>query len=431
MPSIVRPLRGAATTRNDESRQVAVTTPLQRHARYQSHGLLGMGGIGQVEHAFDLRLQRDVAIKTLRTRPGRELSSSDAERLRREARIACQLEHPNILTVYELLEDAEGQAAALVMRFVDGETLLVRLGQLGPALDNQTVLQPMLDALLQVCDAVAFAHAQRILHLDLKPENVMVDKSGHAYVLDWGEAAQGTLNAQGNLRPLEQSRETAGTRLYMAPEQFESGTPRVDQRTDIYALGGILHHALCGKAPFQDVEAERNGDHPPFIVPSIVPVVRTPIISRLSAVAMRAMAYDPAQRYQSVSALRDEIRSIAREESFLLPLHVAQGTCIVREGDAADSAYIVLEGECSVRRRVGDQDVSVAAICAGETFGESALLEHGLRAASVVATSAVTLLAFDRTAIRQALGVGWVGTFMKTLVARSNRSDPLPRARMD
>jgi eukaryotic-like serine/threonine-protein kinase len=426
-----QPLRGAETARTGEERDRACPRVTELHDRYQRQGLLGMGGIGQVEHAFDLKLQRDVAIKTLHPRSSRKRGRTNADRLRHEARISCQLEHPNILPIYELLEDADGKETALVMRFVEGETLLDCFQQLGPACHNQTVLEPILEALVQVCDALVYAHAQRVLHLDLKPENVMIDSSGHVFVLDWGEAVQSTLDSDGNLRPLKQDQHAAGTRRNMAPEQFDRDTQRTDQRTDVYALGGILYHAICGRAPFQDMDAEREGDTPTLVVPPIALTVRTPLLTRLSQVAMRALAYDRTERHPHVHAFREEIKTIAREESFLLPLHVAPGTYLVREGEKAESAYIILEGECSVRRRAFASDVSVATLHAGETFGESALLEQGgYRSASVVATTQVTLLAFDHAAIRKAVGGGWVSAFMRSLVMRSNRSDPLPAAQL-
>src|SRR5687768_9479586 len=226
-----RPLRCAPTTRATGDTEPVCSRQTLLHGRFQPQGVLGQGGIGQVEHAFDLELQRDVAIKTLHPRTH---SAAAAEELRREARIGCQLEHPNILPVYELIEDDEGNPAALVMRFVEGETLAERLQQLGPAVDNQVVLRPILDALSQVCDAIAHAHERRVLHLDLKPENVMLDASGHVFVLDWGEAARGTPDGLGNLRPVGRDRHAKGTPLYMAPEQFEGDYAQLDQRTDVY-----------------------------------------------------------------------------------------------------------------------------------------------------------------------------------------------------
>jgi serine/threonine-protein kinase len=420
--------RCAATSRSDGSHEPVGTSSIHGRARYQTQGILGMGGIGQVEHAFDLLLQRDVAIKTLHRRADQEPGRTNVDELRREARITCQLEHANILPVYELLEDDAGEHPALVMRLVQGETLLTRLQELGPGQHNQAALRPILDALAQVCDALSYAHAQGVLHLDLKPENVMIDASGHVFVLDWGEAVKGSYDSDGNLRPLERHRHALGTPHYMAPEQFEPSGPRVDQRTDVYALGGILYHAICGEAPFQDMDEERKGANPPLTVVPPRLDVRTPLLMRLVNVAMRALALDPAQRHAQISAFREDLTAIVREESFLPPLHFAPGACIVREGEPADIAYILLEGECGVCRRAGAADVTVANIHAGETFGESALLRDGLRTASVVARTHVSVLAFDRDAIHKAFGDGWVATFMTSLVARSNRSDPVRRA---
>ncbi|HUF16699.1 MAG TPA: serine/threonine-protein kinase [Thermoanaerobaculia bacterium] len=223
--------------------------------RYRIERELGRGGMGVVWAATDLELQREVAVKVL---PAWESSEDAAARLRSEARILAQLEHPGIVPIHDLGQLADGRIF-YAMKLVRGE-------RLDSYLDRSALpLQERLRLFERFCEPVAFAHARGIAHRDLKPANVMVGSFGEILVLDWGLAGG------------SDSPRSGGTTGYMAPEQ-ETGGP-VDARADVHALGAILI-VICG-----DDKLSRP----------------------VAAIIARATAVDPKERYADASALARDV----------------------------------------------------------------------------------------------------------------------------
>ncbi len=191
--------------------------------RYRIEREIGRGGMGVIYEAEDVELQRRVAIKVLAS----ELASDDAvERMRAEARTMARLEHPGIVPLHDVGLLADGRLW-YAMKLVRGR----RLDEL-----NGTPAE-LLRVFLRICEAVSFAHANGVVHCDLKPENVMLGDFGEVLVMDWGVARAAGAN----------SASIAGTRGFMAPEQ-EQGTAAIDASTDVFALGALLR-AILPKLP--------------------------------------------------------------------------------------------------------------------------------------------------------------------------------------
>jgi serine/threonine-protein kinase len=204
--------------------------------RYQVHSSLGAGGLGTVHRAYDHQLQRWVAIKRLRVEGG----MSDVQ-LRQEATTLASLHHPNVVTVYDFGQDAEGPY--VVMELIEGETLdqFVARGVLTP--------EDFVELARQCLEGVQAAHHLGLVHHDLKPGNVMVSwlPSGkfHVTVLDFGLAR---FSVGPRRQTLDHTESLFGSVFYMAPEQFRKDL--VDLRADLYSLGVMFYHALAGTAPF-------------------------------------------------------------------------------------------------------------------------------------------------------------------------------------
>ncbi|HEY6103634.1 MAG TPA: alpha/beta fold hydrolase [bacterium] len=242
--------------------------------RYRLDAQLGEGGMGVVYRAHDTMLDRPVAIKTLS--PG--LHGEDAlKRLLREAQSAAGLAHPGIVATYDVLDDAGGRH--IVMELVDGKTLRA----LAPLPWREAV-----GLMLQVFEAVEFAHSRGIIHRDLKPENIMVTSDGRARVMDFGLA-----RSEGRSR-LTQTGLVVGTTAYMAPEQALRGN--TEARSDLYALGCVFYEVLTGRPPFQGEDAlsviTQHINLPPTpprrLVPDIPPA--------LEALILKLLAKDPSER---------------------------------------------------------------------------------------------------------------------------------------
>ncbi len=318
---------------------VAVATPdVAQVAELDIGEVLGEGGMGIVRLAVQNPLARDVAVKTVRPALGAARAL-----LVKEAITTGGLEHPNIVPIHTLGRDAQG-APLLVMKRITGVAWLTMIREPEHAAWANVTgdrLEFHLDTLMQVSNAVHFAHSKRVLHRDLKPENVMIGSYGEVYVLDWGIAV-----------PLDGPRPTGndivGTPVYMAPEMARGDLAQLDERTDVYLLGAILHEALTGTAPHLGTLFE-------VLVSAITSAPRDyldDVPRPLAAVARRAMQCDPSQRYQSADEFRRALAEFLRQRSSIRVSDEAQQRLdallgLLRGAQATDPipAY-KLFGEC-------------------------------------------------------------------------------------
>ncbi len=262
--------------------------------RYQVVRKLGAGGMANVYLAEDQELGRRVAIKILNERHAND--DQFVERFRREAKNAAALSHPNIVSIYDRGE-AEG-TYYIAMEYLDGRSLKELIVSRGEAPVGLTV-----DYARQILSALRFAHRHGIVHRDIKPHNVLVDGDGRVKVTDFGIARAGTSQ-------MTEAGSIVGTAQYLSPEQAKGGD--VDQRSDLYSLGVVLYELLTGNVPF-------NGDTPVEIAMKHLSAVPEPPSKRrrdvprnLDLVVMRALAKDPADRYQSAEEMDADLERVAR-----------------------------------------------------------------------------------------------------------------------
>jgi TolB-like protein/tRNA A-37 threonylcarbamoyl transferase component Bud32/Flp pilus assembly protein TadD len=272
-------------------------------SHYRIVGKLGQGGQATAYRAEDLRLNRPVVVKALRP----ELAESEPARRRfeREACLCSALEHPNICAIYDVGE--EDGLAYIVMQLVEGQTVKELLG--GRPLDHLKALA----IAVQITDALAVAHASGIVHRDIKPSNVMVTPAGQAKVLDFGLAkmlAGDTEPLPSGSDPMTEIGVPYGSIGYASPEQ--AAGQAADHRSDVFSVGVLLYEMLTGQPPFKGrnrLELLRAviNETPRGIV-QLNPRVPPP----LQVMVERAMAKDPADRYQTMAALRDDLKALQR-----------------------------------------------------------------------------------------------------------------------
>jgi len=263
----------------------------QRLGGYLLESLLGTGGMAEVYRAREVALDREVAVKVLPAALARD--PDYVQRFRNEARRFAALEHPHIVPVYHF--DDEGSLLYLVMPILK-ESLRDRL-------ERESRLDPdeAIRLVSEIASALEMAHAQGLVHRDVKPENVLLDEAGKALLTDFGIARHVTFARQGGAQTLSGTGLPVGTPEYMAPEQLRN--EGVDQRADVYALGAMLYELLTGQAPH---EAGTPYEVAALVLTAQVtpPSVRNPQIwPALERVVLTALAFRPENRYADAASL--------------------------------------------------------------------------------------------------------------------------------
>lgn len=369
---------GGPATSKRRGEQKSVRELLERHAksgeRYLLEGEIARGGMGAVLRAVDCDIRREVAVKYL-------LDQTDARRKARfveEAQITGQLEHPNIVPIHELGIDGQ-KRLFFSMKMVKGRSLaqvLDALRQDPRNAEREFSLARLLSVLMNVCHALAYAHSRGVIHRDLKPANIMLGDFGEVYVMDWGLAkVLGTDNTfssatapptdPSSIRTgpsskivtnrdmdadLTQDGEVLGTPVYMPPEQALGRTAEIGPRGDVYSLGAILYEMLTLLTP-----VDKEGGYLSVLMrvgqgEIIPPETRAPLRTKagkvpkeLAAVAMKALAFDPANRYPSAEALRQDIERFLEGRSVSAKSDTAREMAwkMVRRNKAVSAASFV------------------------------------------------------------------------------------------
>jgi serine/threonine-protein kinase len=321
--------------------------------RYRLEAKLGSGGMSTVYLARDETLDRAVAVKVMH----REMSeqADQLERFRQEARAVAKLSHPNVVAVIDAGED--GGHPYIVFEYVEGETLKQRINRIG-ALDPQEALAYA----IEIARGLSVAHARNMVHRDIKPQNVLIDSEGRAKLTDFGISRQ-----------LEQDGMTAtgrvlGTTDYVAPEQA-MGHP-VDPRSDIYSLGVVLYEMLIGQVPFHaDSQVGVAMKHVNEELPDVQ--ARRPEVSAAAALVVeRATAKEPAERYQDVSEMIDDL-------STALEVEAARAGSTTGEATSVLEAVPPPERKLSSRRRLSWVAVALLLLVIGGAIAAVLLISNG------------------------------------------------------
>jgi serine/threonine protein kinase/formylglycine-generating enzyme required for sulfatase activity len=282
---------------------------LRQSGRFEVRRLLGRGAFGDVYLAYDRQLSRLVAIKVKRA--DKFAAPDDLDQFLREARAAASLRHPGIVTVYDVHGDQDG--VFIVLEFVEGSTLAQYAGRKRLSLDKTVRL------MIDITQAVAYAHEQGLVHRDLKPSNILVDERGSIRITDFGLAIQD--RGQGFFAP-----QVAGTPNYMAPEQVRGETHRLDGRTDVWSLGVIFYWLLTGRKAFEGTRSAEIYDAILHSDPR-PPRQMVPDVPReLERICLKSLSKRMSDRYSTGHDMADDLLqwlAVSPEAGTESSMHVA------------------------------------------------------------------------------------------------------------
>ncbi len=286
------------------------------HSGYEIRCMLAQGGMGTVYLVQDRKLERQVAMKVMAIQ-----DDGLRDRFHREAVSTANLQHPNVLPVFDygVLEDGR---LFYTMKLIEGRSLKVWIEEFHASEARSTDLPTLLRILCQVCEAVSYAHEQGVIHRDLKPDNIMVGKFNQVWVVDWGLAkledcaarrsSPGEVTKQeiaSGHQPFEtQAGQICGTPVYMAPEQARGLVDEITPLVDVYSAGAVLYEILSGCPPYaglssdQVLERLRAGRFPSLVARAL------PIPAPLRSVVRRAMVPNPLDRYQTAHNLAADLQ---------------------------------------------------------------------------------------------------------------------------
>lgn len=367
--------------------------------RYRSLEELGRGGFGRVERSFDTTLRRLMARK--------ESLHDDAipnEMLLNEARLLAYLDHPGAVQVYDV---HAGDRVAYTMRLLSGQSLAERLQTLRA--DKQHLpLSEAIRILTRLAETLANAHDKGVLHLDIKPANVMLGPHGQVALIDWGISKiyapsryAAWLRAGGESEhALPGSSSVAGTPVYMPPEQFRGDPTLLVPGSDIYAAGGLLFEMLTGATPFpRRMPASVLALHKQSAPAPSARALRPDVSDGLDALCRRMLAPDPQDRPASFDAVLADLAALVDVGANVETITLADGEVLFREGDAGTTAFQILEGQLAISLD-GDH---IAIREPGDIIGELALLSGGARSATVTAEGRAVMRALDWPAVEREL----------------------------
>ncbi|NLA74929.1 MAG: cyclic nucleotide-binding domain-containing protein [Deltaproteobacteria bacterium] len=394
------------------------------------------GGMSVLLDAIDTNLMRRIAMKIVRDEKLKD--EFELSRMVVEAQITAQLDHPNIIPVYELGLDRKDRLF-FTMKKIRGKALyeLINEKELSERTDRD--LFRMVQIMIKVCDAVSYAHSKGVIHRDIKPDNIMVGSFGQVYLMDWGIARIKGEKMSGiakmDLPEIKKRRQFSmrteiqgnifGTPCYMSPEQAHGDLDSVDERSDGFSIGATLYEILTGLRPIPGdsirdmvINARICDIQPPdervdFLLPL-----------GLIRITMKAMKKEPSDRYQSAEELKNDLENFL-EGSERFPGHTYRpGTLIVREGDIGHEAYVIRSGKCRAFKTVNGKNIELRIMGQGDVFGETAILTEKPRSASVEAIDTVTVAVIKSHYFKEELNTGsWLGPFIRALAERFREAD--------
>lgn len=402
---------------------------------------LSTGGMGAIYYVYDRDFQRYSAMKVIL--PDLKHNSTTLSSFIREARITGQLEHPNICPVHDL-GFLPRHGIYFTMKLIQGEPLIDILRELelgGDEYIKKYDFYALLNIFRKVCDAVAFAHSQNIIHRDIKPHNVMVGSYGEVLLMDWGlaklvgdsepDADDSEVESVPSSAGLASATERGiikGSPSYMSPEQARGNSAELDERSDVFLLGTTLYHIFTFYPPYlgDDIyEIVMKAQNVDTTSPDQMDTGVLQLPEELCNIIGKAMAPEKADRYQTVEELVTELDALLRGEMIYEHRVFEAGELLMCEGDLGTESYIIANGKVRVVKERNGAAVELGILSDGDIVGEMALITHEPRSATVTAVTRTDVMVLNQDFFNRNLKLlpPWMSKTIVSLAERLNAAN--------
>lgn len=399
--------------------------------RYRKVANIGSGGIADITSRFDSQLNRVVACKILQER------SFENEHLLKafitEARLMSFLDHPGIVPIYDAFIDEDGRPC-YTMKLVDGMRLssILKYRELSSQ-HSKMSLNQQLDIFIKICETLAYAHSMGVIHLDIKPDNILIGKFGEVMVLDWGNARLYQSKPYddffkrhlGNAIDLDLEKEIGsiilGTPDYMSPEQTNTSRDKLTPASDIFSAGIILYQMLTGKQPFSAFEETKEiMTHIRSFTPEPANKINPDVPLKLSQICDRMLEKNKEKRYDTFDQILNEFSEFYNSGQAFETRIFNPGEILINEGDPGEYAFRILTGKVEVSKLIDGKKKVLTELGEGEVVGELAIFSNQPRNATITATTETEIRIMGRGSVEEELEKlsPWVGSMIKTLSER-------------
>lgn len=398
--------------------------------RYRKVANIGSGGIADITSRFDSQLNRVVACKILQEK------SFENEHLLKafitETRLMSFLDHPGIVPIYDAFID-DGRPC-YTMKLVDGMRLssVLKYRELSSK-HSKLSLNQQLDIFIKICETMAYAHSMGVIHLDIKPDNILIGKFGEVMVLDWGNARLYKSKPYddffrrhlGNAIDLDLEREIGsiilGTPDYMSPEQTNTSRDKLTPASDIFSTGIILYQMLTGKQPFSAFEETKEiMTHIRSFTPEAAHKINTDVPLKLSQICSRMLNKNKAKRYNTFNEILSEFTEFYNSGQAFETKIFKPGEILISEGEQGEYAFRILTGLVEVSKLVEGKKKVLTELGEGEVVGELAIFSKQPRNATITAIEETEIRIMGRNSVEEELQKlsPWVGSMIETLSER-------------
>jgi len=369
--------------------------------RYQKLYDIGKGGLAHVSCAFDRNLNRIVALKQLKKEHKENPVFIDL--FLNEAKLLSYLSHPGIIAVYDRFTD-KADNLYYSMKIIDGDSLKDYIDKSVDENFSKTFsLSKMINILTSLCETMAYVHDRGVVHLDLKPSNIMIGEYGEVMIVDWGAALLYDHKPyKDNLEKYfdevylstfykDEEYVSMGSPLYVSPEQTDMPRRLLRPTSDIFSMGTILYQMATGKLPFTGDSNKEIFEQIRSHDPESLPVLNPEIPPRLSEICLKMLQKKRHLRYADFHEVLKDLHDFQSSVQSR-PIHTYETDEIIfKEGDTGDYAFIILSGQVEISRSVDNKSTVLNTVDKGDIVGELALFTKETRTATVKALEPTTV----------------------------------------